>query len=427
MSLRPAAILRTHRRFKVSAVPDDFRERYIAALNENGFREPLSEVSKEIRVGWCDAVQPLVTTFDDTNRWLYNQYAVFAMRVEQKKLPGRRFRAELQRRVEAWCQANNRERCPSKVKTELKESLEMEMLQKTLPKMDAPGVIWHLAEGWLVIGCTSETRLDTFRKLFHRTFGIALVPTDPFDMAGEELGCKLLDIGSMDFRPAPGVIAPDAPTAPPVDEAPPDEDAEDEGAAIREEEDVCPPHVATEFMLWLWWRSAEGRGRIPLGDAGELEFWLDGKIDFRVVGETRTATSVALDAPEHSINALAALASGQVVKGLGLALRREDREYALRLTGPLLHRSSLKLPALVKSGEEGEMLYEAAFLYEEAEHCLTHLFRAFARQRTADGWEKQGAMALRRWLGLEIGTQLSPLFGVDEETGQVMLFARRAA
>ena len=68
----------------------------------------------------------LDTEFLDVNRWLYNQYAVFALRIDKKVLPAKLFQAHLQKRVQGWCAAYNRERCPSKVKQELREALELE-------------------------------------------------------------------------------------------------------------------------------------------------------------------------------------------------------------------------------------------------------------------------------------------------------------
>lgn len=191
------------RRYRASEPPEDFRDRYIAALEDNAFREALTEVHKEQRVGWVQVHNLLDTSFLDTNRWLYNQYAVFAMRIDKKVIPAKLFGAHLEKRVEAWCLANKRERCPSKVKTELKEALEIEMLQKTLPSVAVYEIAWNIAEGWVIFHNQSEVPNDTFRKLFHRTFGMALIPFDPLDFVGDlpDLAQGLLSSGASDLRP----------------------------------------------------------------------------------------------------------------------------------------------------------------------------------------------------------------------------------
>jgi DNA recombination-dependent growth factor C len=192
----------TVRRYRAEAPPEDFRDRYIAALEENAFREPLTEVHKEQRVGWVQVHNLLDTSFVDVNRWLYNQYAVFALRVDKKVIPAKLFQAHLQKRGQAWCVANNRERLPSKVKQELKDALEAEMLLKTLPRVQVYEIGWNLAEGWVLFHNQSEVPNDTFRKLFHRTFGMALVPHDPLDFVGDrpEQLEMLMASGASDLR-----------------------------------------------------------------------------------------------------------------------------------------------------------------------------------------------------------------------------------
>ena len=49
-----------------------FRDLYAAALNDNAFRAPLTEISKEPRIGWVDFWNPLGLTFDDLNRIMQN-------------------------------------------------------------------------------------------------------------------------------------------------------------------------------------------------------------------------------------------------------------------------------------------------------------------------------------------------------------------
>ncbi len=190
------------RRYRAVEPPEGFRDLYINALEENAFREPLTEVHKEQRVGWVQVHNLLDTSFADTNRWLYNNYAVFAMRIDKKVLPARLFQAHLQKRCEGWCQANSRERCPSKVKAELKEALEMEMLLKTLPSVAVHEVAWNLNENWVIFHNQSETPNDTFRKLWHRTFGMSLMPHDPLDFVGDraDLAGGLMSSGASDLR-----------------------------------------------------------------------------------------------------------------------------------------------------------------------------------------------------------------------------------
>jgi len=193
----------TVRRYRVEGeVPDGFRDLWIEAMNSHAFREPLSPLHKEEVMGWVQVHNLLDTQFDDLNRWLYNQYAVFALRVDKKVLPARYFQAHLQKRCEAWCKQNNRERVPSAVKKELKEVLEQELLRQTLPRVQVTEVAWHVPDGWLLVHSQSDRVNDLFRKLFFRCFGLVAHPFDPVDFVAdlEGVGPALLASGASDLR-----------------------------------------------------------------------------------------------------------------------------------------------------------------------------------------------------------------------------------
>jgi hypothetical protein len=164
-----------------------------------------------------------------------------------------------------------------------------------------------------------------------------------------------------------------------------------------EESGGAPPHVASEFFLWLWYRSETGQGRVDLGESGSVEFWVDDRISFRAVGEEKVSAVMTGENPSLTPEAHAALAGGKVIRDVRLALRREDREYAVTLKAPRIEIAGAKLPALVKSGDEAEILYERMFLYEELHFILAGLCRSFADDRCAPDWRARGLQDLRRW------------------------------
>ncbi len=194
------------RRYRLDgAPPESFVEGYLAALQDNAFRDPLSSGHKEERAGWVQIHNLLDADFADVNRWLYNQYALFALRVDKKVVPAKLFRAHLEKRVAAWCLEQRRERCPASVKTELRELLELEMLGQTLPRVTVHEICWNLNEGWVLFHNQSELANDRFRKLFHRTFGLVPLPWDPLDFLADQpaLADAIASSGASDLRVFP--------------------------------------------------------------------------------------------------------------------------------------------------------------------------------------------------------------------------------
>jgi DNA recombination-dependent growth factor C len=172
----------TVRRFRVVGdVPDGFRDKYRARLREYAFEEPPQGAGKEEVEGWVEVHNLLDADFSDFNRWLYNDLAVFALRVDKKVLPAKLFQAHLAKRCDGWREQNDAERCPPAVRRALQEELEAEWLKRTLPRVTVYECCWNLGQGWLLLHSLSETAADRFRKRFHRTFGLELAPWSPLD------------------------------------------------------------------------------------------------------------------------------------------------------------------------------------------------------------------------------------------------------
>lgn len=184
-------------------VPDDFRTRYIEALNEHAFRAPRTPEPGQETVGWCQIHNLLDTEFDDTNQWLYNHYVTAGLRIDKKMLPSKLFKAHLEKRLKEWCAENGREKAPSGVRREQKELLEIEMLARTLPRVAVHEFCWNVVDGWVVFHNTSDGPNDHFRKLFRTTFGIILTPFSPLDFVSDDLDVvESLELaGISDYRP----------------------------------------------------------------------------------------------------------------------------------------------------------------------------------------------------------------------------------
>lgn len=172
----------TARRFRVVGdVPEGFRDIYRQRLQEYAYIEPPQGVGKEEHEGWVQAHNLLDADFENFDRWLYNQYLLFALRVDKKSLPRALFNATVAKRCEAWCEESGVERCPRSIKTQIKEELEDEWLKRALPRVAVTEAVWNLTDGYLLLHSMSETVADRFRKRFHQTFGLQLAPWSPLD------------------------------------------------------------------------------------------------------------------------------------------------------------------------------------------------------------------------------------------------------
>jgi recombination associated protein RdgC len=195
----------TVRRYRVAGeVPEGFRDAYQEALQSYAFRETHDEGRIDEIAGWVEIQNLLDTSFSDINRWLYDRYLVFALRIDKKTLPPKLFKAHLEKREAAWCAEHDRPRCPAAVRKELKEKLQFEMLQRTLPRVSLYEACWNVVDGRVLFHNLSDAVNDRFRKLFFQTFGLKLFPEEPLDLLGPDgldLAEILLRTGGLDYRP----------------------------------------------------------------------------------------------------------------------------------------------------------------------------------------------------------------------------------
>jgi len=191
----------TARRFRVVGdLPANWRDVFRERLQKMAFREGGEKQGKEELEGWVEVQNLLDASFDDFNRWLFDTYVVFALRVDKKSLPAKLFKATVQKKCEAWCEERGVTRCPGAVKKEIKENLEKEWLARTLPRVATSEICWNVTEGWLVIDTLSESTGDRIRTRFHRTFGLELHPWSPLDyLTSSSSAQALLDSSAAAF------------------------------------------------------------------------------------------------------------------------------------------------------------------------------------------------------------------------------------
>jgi len=159
-----------------------------------------------------------------------------------------------------------------------------------------------------------------------------------------------------------------------------------------------PPHVASEFYLWLWYTSDGNGGTFTFEDGSVAQCWVEDRLAFRSAGEEKVSAVLTGESPGTTPEARAAVRGGKVLRDVRLAVRRSDREYSVTLRGPAVELAGAKVPGLVRAGDEAETVYERMFLYEELHWVVAQLFRAFGRERASQGWRESVVPAMRAWL-----------------------------
>ena len=302
-----------------TALPEGFRASLGEAIECEAFIPPLSPASLDQRSGWVLPDNMLSTDFGNQDAWLFNQYVVLALRIDQKKLPAKLYAATVKSRCAAWCAAQSRAKCPAAVKLEITEQVKLEMAPNVLPTTSLVWAVWNINDGGVVVFTHAEGALDTFRKKFRRTFSVGLTP--------DELNRNYV------------------------------------------EEEAHPAWYCKTFLRWLWHRGEEASfvGR---------SWWVSNRIVMQGPNDEKPTIVLSGDNGHRGQAAKAATLANYSPSSLRLWVRSDDREYEFTLTDDL-RIAGAKLPALVKTGEAAEILYERMYLIEDLDSHLREMFAEF--------------------------------------------------
>jgi recombination associated protein RdgC len=162
-------------RFFVDGLPPDPRApAFCQAMRDHRFRTIETAASEEVSVGWVTAVDPTGDTFavedldHDVAFWL-------RMRIDKKVLPGKWaaiYKAAAERAVGRPLSARE--------KRELKVDLMQKLLPRVLPSVNLVDALYFPSRKLVTLFATSRAVKEGFAKLFFQSFGVRLLPADPY-------------------------------------------------------------------------------------------------------------------------------------------------------------------------------------------------------------------------------------------------------
>lgn len=166
------------RTFKVSGKnPSPKHERMLERLEQFAFAG--IETAEEGSVtGWV-APEHLFDGDFSAPKIFRGRYAVFAMRMDTRKVPGALLQAHIAVAIQAAMEAEGLEALGRKQKADIKRDIKRQLLAETPPQQRAYGVFWNVRGQRVFFQNTSKSTVEAFRALFERTFELSLEPQVP--------------------------------------------------------------------------------------------------------------------------------------------------------------------------------------------------------------------------------------------------------
>ena len=305
-----------------------------------------------------------------------DNYLVFSLRRDQRRIPAAVFKSHAGREEGAFlAQHPNLRRAPKRKREEIKEQVQMRLLTKCLPVPGIVDVVWDQKNGVLTLFSLGSKVVERFEEFFRKTFeGFSLVVIHPFAR-----GRMLLDGELLEALEKANQASSDAVTA-----------------LIRDNQ-----WLGWDFMLWLLQRCINGEGDFSVCRSGHFRAgerfsaWIDDRIQFQGGGEEGGVQKVSVSGSQDSyLEAISALKGGKRITSATVCMEKDENLWKLTLKGDTFGFASFKCPqvriekdATVDEMSEREAaFYERMYLLEQGVQLFDSLFTVFLRERLSAGW-----------------------------------------
>lgn len=175
----------TYSRFFVEGddhTADGFREKAMRSIRARAMRPLMAEDEDLERSGWCCVGDPFELELDH-NDVFYNEFVNLGFRTDRWVVPTPLLKSKLREAEQSYLAKKGRERMTRKEKSELKLLVGKKLRRQLSPQTRAVDVSFSLAEGVVRFMSASPKVGALMSELFHKTFGVKLVPESPYTLA----------------------------------------------------------------------------------------------------------------------------------------------------------------------------------------------------------------------------------------------------
>jgi DNA recombination-dependent growth factor C len=160
-------------------LPSDWRTSFLEAIRVRAFQPLTPEASEEESSGWVPIERPLEGDFVIDNVH-YNDFLNLGLRTDKYVLPGELERAHLFEATRAYLAQRNKDRLNKFERDDLKEMVRHDLKAKALPQMKVVDMSWQLSSMRVRFWSQSAKAGERFQELFEETFGLSLLPANPY-------------------------------------------------------------------------------------------------------------------------------------------------------------------------------------------------------------------------------------------------------
>jgi hypothetical protein len=129
--------------------------------------------------GWVSANNLLEAEFENNRDWVHGSYYVFALRVDNRRIPPNMIKAHLAQMCDKWKKESAAERVPARLRRQFREQIINELTPSAPVTTRVYEVILDIRTNTVVFSGMNQDLMRRFTLLFAGTFGAKLEPMHP--------------------------------------------------------------------------------------------------------------------------------------------------------------------------------------------------------------------------------------------------------
>jgi hypothetical protein len=367
-------------------IPKD-RFTWLSDLLASHAFQSIEDSTEELSAGWTRADDFDNPIFDAPISLLRDHYALFALRVDQRRVPASVLKTHIAREEKKFLAEHpNLRRAPKNKREEIKEQVKIKLLANTQAIPTLVDVSWDLDSGVLTLFSATTSAIDRFEGLFHKTFeGLSLVIIHPYSRAKRLVTGQLLEKLEAANQATSDAVA----------------------AVIR---DNC--WIGNDFMLWLLYRGLNDGADYKIcaqgqSAAGEpFVTWIDERVVLEGGGEEGGIQRVSVSGSQDCYKEVqSALAQNKRITSATICMDKNENSWKLTLEGERFAFKSFRAPkvriekdtTVDEMSELEAVFFEKMYLLEAGLQQFDSLLLAFLQTRLDETWGAQ-LQAVQQWL-----------------------------
>lgn len=168
--------------FVEGELPSDLKATFLAGIKHRAFFPLNPEDEDEERIGWVPIERPLETDFTAEDVF-FNDFVNLSLRHDKYVVPSQLLKAHTEEAERAYKAQNEKKKLSKFERDDIKEMVRRQLKEQSLPRMKTIDMSWELGQMRLRFWSQSTKMCEIFQGYFEDTFGLRLIPSNPYTLA----------------------------------------------------------------------------------------------------------------------------------------------------------------------------------------------------------------------------------------------------